>query len=73
MILSFRKFSISHSANNISKFIEKELNKLNILNKVEAITTDNEAAVALAGSNISEESKRISCMCHNLNLSIKNG
>jgi hypothetical protein len=37
------------------------------------ITTDNEAAVALAGSNISQESKRISCMCHNLNLAIKNG
>jgi hypothetical protein len=38
-----------------------------------AITTDNEAAVALAGSNISQESKRISCMCHNLNLAIKKG
>jgi hypothetical protein len=73
MILSFRKFTKSHSAKNISSFIEKELNKLNIIDKVVSITTDNEAAVALAGSTISNDLKRISCMCHNLNLAIKNG
>lgn len=73
MVLSFRKFAKSHSANNIATFIQKELNKLNILDKIVSITTDNEAAVALAGSNVNEGLKRISCLCHNLNLAIKNG
>jgi hypothetical protein len=49
MVLSFRKFAKSHSVNNIATFIQKELNKLNILDKIVPITTDNVAAVALAG------------------------
>ena len=72
MVLSFRKFAKSHSASNIAVFIQKELNKLNIIDQVVSITTDNEATVALAGSNINEGLKRISCLCHNLNLAIKN-
>ena len=54
MVLSFRKFAKSHSTKNIAAFIQKELNKLKIIDKVVSITTDNEAAVALAGSNINE-------------------
>jgi hypothetical protein len=49
MVVSFRKFAKSHSVNNIATFIQKELNKLNILDKIVPITTDNVAAVALAG------------------------
>ena len=73
MILSFRKFSKSHTATNISCFIEKEVKKLNIMQKVVSITTDNESAVALGASNVSKNIKQISCMLHNLNLTIKNG
>jgi hypothetical protein len=73
MVLSFRKFSKAHTAQNITNFIEIELNKLNIFHKVVSITTDNESAVAAAGSNININLKRISCMCHNLNLAVKNG
>ena len=73
MILCFRKFSKSHTAQNISHFIANELNKLNILEKVVIITTDNDAAVALAASNVNKNSTRISCMLHNLNLAVKNG
>ncbi len=73
MVLSFRKFAKSHSVNNIATFIQKELNKLNILDKIVPITTDNEAAVALAGSKVNEGLKRISWLSHNINLAIKNG
>ena len=66
--MSFLKFS---KAQNITNFIEIELNKLNIFHKVVSITTDNESAAA--GSNININLKRISCMCHNLNLAVKNG
>ncbi len=73
IILSFRKFSKAHTAINITKFIETELMQLNVLEKVVSITTDNEASVAAAGSNISNAISRVSCMCHNLNLVVKNG
>jgi len=73
IILSFRKFSKSHTAINITKFIETELMQLNVLEKVVSITTDNEASVAAAGSKIRDEISRVSCMCHNLNLVVKNG
>lgn len=73
LILSFRKFSVAHDANNIRKFIIQELTRLNILNKVVSITTDNEAAVKSAGSKIGEHVKWISCLCHNMNLIAQNG
>jgi hypothetical protein len=78
MILSFRKFTVRHTADNITKFNYSELNKLNIIDKIVAITrqqtiTDNEAAVASACSHLGGDIKRISCMNHNLNLVIKNG
>jgi hypothetical protein len=47
--------------------------QLNVLEKVVSITTDNEASVAAAGSKIRDEISRVSCMCHNLNLVVKNG
>ena len=73
MILSFRKFKQSHTAINITNFIEDELRELNILDKIVSITTDNEASVAAAGSQINDNISRMSCMCHNLNLVVKNG
>ena len=73
MVLSFRKFAKRHTANNISEFINKELLKLEIKDKIVAITTDNEASVVLACSNLGDNIKRISCMNHNLNLIVKNG
>ena len=73
LILSFRKFEKSHNSENIGKFLSKQLVKLNIEDKIVSITTDNEAAVAKACSKLGNSSVRISCMCHNLNLVVKNG
>ena len=73
MILSFRKFSKNHKANNITDFINKELIKINILNKICSITTDNEATVEAATSAFGAHVTRIFCMNHNLNLAVKNG
>ena len=73
IIMSFRKFKKSHKSVNISNFIIKELNKLNIIDRVVAVTTDNEAAVVSACRQIGDDIHRISCMCHNLNLIVKNG
>ena len=50
MILSFKKFKESHYAINISEFIKKELIKLNILDKVISITSDNYNATCLQPS-----------------------
>lgn len=76
IILSFRKFNKLHNADNISQFIIKELDELNIQDKIVSITSDNEAAVKKAINLIGEKNKNIewiSCMCHNLNLTVKNG
>lgn len=66
-------FEKSHNSENIGKFLSKQLVKLNIEDKIVSITTDNEAAVAKACSKLGNSSVRISCMCHNLNLVVKNG
>jgi hypothetical protein len=73
LILAFRKFNSSHTSQKLKKFIICELKNLGILEKVISITTDNEASIKLACSEVSSTSKRYSCMAHNLNLCIKNG
>ena len=73
MILAFRKFPISHKADNITEFINKELEKLEVTNKIVSLTTDNEATVVAACSKLSKNVLRISCTNHNLNLIVKNG
>ena len=71
MVLSFRKFTKNHKADNITKFIDKELDHLGIADKIVSITTDNEATVVAACSKIGKNVKRISCFNHNLNLIIQ--
>ena len=73
MVVSFRKFSVSHTSKNITEFINKELESLAILDKIISITTDNEATVVAACSKLGDKVKRISCFNHNLNLIVKNG
>lgn len=73
MVLSFRKFTKNHKATNITIFINKELIKLNIVDKISTITTDNEVTVVSASTALSNNVKRISCMNHNINLAVKNG
>ena len=73
MILSFRKFQKNHKAKNITEFINKELDRLYITDKIVSITTDNEATVVAACSKLGDEVTRASCMNHNLNLIVKNG
>ena len=73
VIVSFRKFSTVHSSDKIKKFIIKELEKLNIKQKIVAITTDNEAAVKKATTSLTNRCERFSCMAHNLNLAVQNG
>ena len=41
--------------------------------KLSAITTDNASAEALAGGLISQESRRVSCFSHSIQLVLQNG
>ena len=67
--MSFRKFKSLHYAVNIKEFILKEINRLEILDKIVSITTDNEASVVSACKDLNANKiLRISCFCHNLNL-----
>ena len=72
VMCSFRKFYGRHTSQNITQYINDQLLYLNILDKVVAITTDNEASVVSACTKLGENVLRISCMCHNLNLVVKN-
>ena len=69
LVLSFKKFKSSHHAVNISEFIKKELEKLNILKKVVSITSDNEASIVRACKDI--DVLWLSCLNHILNLVVK--
>ena len=69
LVIGFRKFLARHLAVNLKSFINKELTKLEILDKVIAITADNASDIVKATSN--GFGVRFSCFCHNLNLALK--
>jgi hypothetical protein len=73
LTMAFRKFKHSHHAPNIASFILKEINRLDCLDKVVSITTDNEATVKSACSDLTGDKRivRVSCFCHNINLAVK--
>ena len=66
IIISFRNFNGQHLAKRIVKFVDYELIKLNINDKVvQTSTTDNAGDMK---KSFKERGTWISCMCHNLNL-----
>jgi hypothetical protein len=71
--MSFKKFKTSHHAHFIKPFILNEINKLNILDKIVGITTDNESCVIKACQQLHANCVRISCQAHNLNLAVTKG
>ena len=68
LIVSFRKFIGRHQSSSLRKFIQKELTKLGIFEKVRGITTDNGSDIKKAGKELFD---RFSCLCHNLNLIVQ--
>lgn len=70
LIISFKRFTGRKLSDKLERFITKELDKLNISDKIVSITTDNGADVKKATSV--HFGTRISCFAHNLNLTVKN-
>lgn len=71
LIMAHRKFEGNQTADKIEHFIKAELHDLRVnKEKVLAITCDSGSNVKAAASRISV---RISCVCHNINLIVKNG
>ena len=66
IVLSIHKFP--RLATNITEFIESELKKINIFDKIVSITTNNELTF-----NVNKKIEKISCLCQNLNIVVKNG
>jgi len=72
LIIGFRQFIGPHDAVQIKKYINYEIDRLQIRYKLRSITTDN-------GSNVKSATQggdfgvRISCYCHNINLIITEG
>ncbi|CAF4269871.1 unnamed protein product, partial [Rotaria magnacalcarata] len=71
-VLAFRRFIGRTFAMRLREFIRNELRKLKINDKIRCITTDNGMDVKLATNN-NEFGFRISCLAHNINLTISNG
>ncbi|CAM4846381.1 unnamed protein product, partial [Rotaria magnacalcarata] len=70
LVLSFRRFLGSHSAIRLRRFISNELEKFKIKNKICAITTDNGPDIRAAALT-TDFGIRLSCVAHDLNLTIK--
>ena len=67
--IDFDKFPGRHFGRAIKSHLIKQLNKLGILNKIVAITTDNGADIKKA--TIEGFGTRFSCFAHNLSLAAK--
>jgi hypothetical protein len=65
---SFRKFIGRHQAPRIKKFIQSELTKLGLTDKVRGAATDNGSDTKKACKDLFD---RFSCFCHNLNLIVQ--
>ena len=50
ILISFRRFYLRHLAIHLKNMITRELNKLNILEKIVAVTTDNAKDIKKSGS-----------------------
>ena len=71
LLISFRRFYSRHLASNLKSIIIRELNKLEILEKIIAITTDNAKDIKKATQKLNSKCIRFSCSPHNINLVIK--
>jgi len=69
MVIDFEKFPGRHFGKAIKSHLIKQLNKLNILNKIVGITTDNGSDIKNA--TINGFGTRFSCFAHNLSLTAK--
>ncbi|CAF4093339.1 unnamed protein product [Adineta steineri] len=70
LVLSFRRFPDKHSAQKFRSFIYNELKKMDLLDKIQSITTDGGPDIKSATQG-GEFGMRISCTVHNLNLVVK--
>ncbi len=69
IIIGFRKILGRHLAKRLKTFLQREINSYNIKDKIVAITRDNAADITKATSSGFGES--ISCIAHNMNLTLK--
>ena len=72
LVIGFRQFVGSHDAVQIKKYINYEIDKLQIRYKVRSITTDNGTNIKSA-TQYGDFGVRIGCYCHNINLIITQG
>ena len=68
--IAYKKFSGQHTSDKIEEFIRYELEELQVpIEKILTITTDSGSDIKSAGSKIGT---RFACICHHLNLIVKN-
>lgn len=72
IVISFRRFQGRHLAVRLKAFIAREIEKLNIMNRIVSITSDNGSDIKAATSTY-RFGTRYSCAAHNLNLTISTG
>lgn len=71
LVLGFRRLHGPHLAKTLRKYIMYELNKLEIKDKVCAITTDNGSDIKCATKDPDDFNQRHACLAHTLNLIVQ--
>ncbi|CAF1290950.1 unnamed protein product [Didymodactylos carnosus] len=72
LVIGFRRLQGRKISTRLYEYIRYELEQLRIRSKIRSITTDNGSDIKAATSN-TEFGIRISCLAHNLNLTVSNG
>ncbi|CAF3087484.1 unnamed protein product [Rotaria sp. Silwood2] len=67
LVIGFRHFIGPHNADQIKKYINYEIDRLEIRYKLRSITTDNGGNIK-AATQYGDFGVRIGCYCHNINL-----
>lgn len=68
LVLGFRRIQGAHLAKTLRKYILYELNKLQIKEKICAITTDSGSDIKCATKDPDDFKQRYACLAHTLNL-----
>ena len=71
-ILSICSFDYRHTSDQISKFVKKKLQQLNILSKVNRVVTDGARNLSNAIASIDLDKNHIRFIAHRLHLAVTN-
>ncbi|CAF4024027.1 unnamed protein product [Adineta steineri] len=72
-VLSFRRFHGRHLSSRIRRHLTRVINRFGLESKIVAIVTDNGSDIRAATQHSNTFGIRLHCLCHGLNLVVKNG